>query len=50
MEQRDYSKMTEREALEILRKEWPEYNKATDQTIKDGGDLVDWLSILESFA
>lgn len=46
----DYSKMTEQEALEILRKEWPEYNKATDQTLKDGDSLIQWLSILESFA
>lgn len=45
----DYSKMTE-EALEILRRDWPEYNKATEQTIKDGDSLVDWLEILESFA
>lgn len=47
---RTESKMTEQEALEILRRDWPEYNKATDQTIKDGGSLVDWLETLESFA
>lgn len=44
------SKVTEQEALEILRRDWPEYNKATDQAIKDGGSLVEWLGILESFA
>ena len=44
------SKMTEQEALEILRRDWPEYNKETDQTIKDGDSLVEWLGILESFA
>ena len=47
---RDCSQITEQEALEILRKEWPEYNKATDQTLKDGDSLIQWLSILESFA
>ena len=44
------SKMTEQEALEILRRDWPEDNKATERTIKDGGSLVDWLETLESFA
>ena len=44
------SKMTEQEALEILRRDWPEDNKATEQTIRDGGSLVDWLETLESFA
>ena len=43
-------KMTEQEALEILCRDWPEYNKETDQTIKDGDSLVEWLGILESFA
>ena len=47
---RTESKMTEQEALEILRQDWPEYNKETDQTIKDGDSLVEWLGILESFA
>ena len=46
----DYSKMTEQEALDILRRDWPEYNKATDQTLADGESLVKWLSTLESFA
>ena len=48
--QRDYSKMTEEEALEILRRDWPEYNRSTDQELKEGGSMVKWLSILESFA
>ena len=48
--QRDYKKMTEEEALEILKRDWPEYNRETEQTAKDGESLVQWLSILESFA
>lgn len=48
--ERDYKKMTEQEALEILNRDWPEYSKATEQTIKDGDSLVQWLSVLESFA
>lgn len=48
--QRDYTKMTEQEALEILRKEWPEYNPETNQALKDGDSMVKWLSTLESFA
>ena len=47
---RDYSKMTEQEALEILRKEWPEYNTTTEMVLSEGDSLVDWLSTLESFA
>lgn len=47
--QRDYSKMTEQEALEILNRDWPEDHKATEQTIKNGDSLVEWLSVLESF-
>ena len=46
---RDYSKMTEQEALEILQREWPEYSRQTEQNLKDGNSLVEWLSILESF-
>ena len=46
----DYKNMTEQEALEILHRDWPEYNKETDQTIKDGDSLVEWLGTLESFA
>lgn len=46
---RDYSQITEQEALEILRKEWPEYNKATNQVLKDGDSVIEWLSTLESF-
>lgn len=48
--QMDYSKMTEQEALEILHKEWPEYNRQTEQNLKDGVSMVKWLSTLESFA
>ena len=46
----DYKNMTEEEALEILRRDWPEWDRQTEQNIKDGYSLVDWLSILESFA
>ena len=46
----DYSKMTEEEALEILRRDWPEYNRETDRSLKEGRSMVKWLSILESFA
>ncbi len=46
----DYSKMTEEEALEILRRDWPEYNQETDRGLKEGRSMVKWLSILESFA
>lgn len=42
--------MTEQQALEILRRDWPEYNKATDQALKDGESMVAWLATLESFA
>lgn len=48
--QRNYSKMTEQEALEILNRDWPEYKEETKQTMKDGDSLVKWLSVLESFA
>ena len=48
--ERDYSRMTEQEALEILTNEWPEYSKATDMRRADGKSMVEWLSILESFA
>ena len=48
--ERDYSRMTEQEALEILTNEWPEYNKATEMKLADGENMVEWLSILESFA
>ena len=48
--QMDYSKMTEQEALEILRRDWPEYNQATEMKLAEGNSMVEWLSILESFA
>ena len=43
-------KMTEEQALEILRRDWPEYDKTTDLMIKEGRSLVKWLGTLESFA
>ncbi len=48
--QTDDSKLTEQGALEILRREWPEYDMGTDQMLQDGESMVKWLSILESFA
>ena len=48
--ERDYEKMTEQEALDILRKEWQDYEKQTEQNRKDGMSMVQWLSVLESFA
>ena len=47
--QTDYSKLSEQEALEVLRREWPEYNHATDQKLQDGISMVEWLNTLESF-
>ncbi len=42
--------LKEQEALETLRRDWPEYDQATDQKLKDGESMVKWLSNLESFA
>ena len=42
--------LTEEQALETLRKDWPEYNKATEMKLKEGQSMVEWLSTLESFA
>ncbi len=47
--ERNYDKMTEEEALEILRKEWPDYSERTEQALKAGCDMVEWLSVLDSF-
>ena len=46
----DYENMTEEQALEILRRDWPEYNGATEMNLQEGKSMVEWLSILESFA
>ena len=46
----DYENMTEEHVLEILRRDWPDYNKITDRRLKEGKSMVEWLSILESFA
>lgn len=48
--ERDYSRMTEQEALEILNRDWKDYSRETEQMKKDGRNMVEWLSILESFA
>lgn len=46
----NYKEMSEEEALEILHKEWPEWDEQTEINRQDGSSLVHWLSILESFA
>ena len=45
--ERNYDKMTEEEALEILRKEWPDYSEWTEQALKGGYNMVEWLSVLD---
>ena len=45
--ERNYDKMTEEEALEILRKEWPDYSEWTEGMLKDGYNMVEWLSVLD---
>ena len=45
--ERNYDKMTEEEALEILRKEWPDYIEETEQELKAGCNMVEWLSVLD---
>lgn len=45
--ERNYDKMTEEEALEILRKEWPDYSEWTGQALKGGYNMVEWLSVLD---
>ena len=47
---RENRNLTEEQALEILRRDWPEYDKTTDLMIKEGRSLVKWLGTLESFA
>lgn len=47
--ERNYDKMTEEEALEILRKEWPDYSEKTERLLKLGRNMVEWLSVLDSF-
>lgn len=47
--ERNYDKMTEEEALKILRKEWPDYSEWTEKMLKGGYNMVEWLSVLDSF-
>ena len=47
---RENRNLTEEQALEILRWDWPEYNQQTEQNLKDGVSMVAWLETLESFA
>lgn len=37
------------EAAEIIKREYPEYSRQVDQCLKDGSDLVEFLSVLNSF-
>ena len=39
--ERNYDKMTEEEALEILHKEWPDYSEWTEKMLKGGYDMVE---------
>ena len=41
--------MSQQEALEVIKAEYPEFTKNAEQWIKDGRDLVEFLSWLESF-
>lgn len=41
--------MTEQEALEIIKAEYPEFTKDAEQMIKDGTSVAQMLSTLESF-
>lgn len=48
-ERPDYSKMTQEEALKRIVEEYPEYTNTAIQTIRDGDDLVKFLSVLDSY-
>ncbi|MGN0998782.1 MAG: hypothetical protein ACI4PO_04445 [Faecousia sp.] len=48
-EQPDYSKMTREEALKRIAMDYPEDIRAAIQIILDGGDLVKFLSVLDSY-
>lgn len=41
--------MTEQEALETIKAEYPEFTKDAEQTIRDGESVSSLLSTLESF-
>ena len=45
----EVDRMTEQEALEIIKAEYPEFTKHAEQSIKDGESVVQLLSMLESF-
>ena len=42
-------KMTQEEALKRIVEEYPEYTNTAIQTIRDGDDLVKFLSVLDSY-
>lgn len=48
-ERPDYSKMTQEEALKRIVEEYPEFTKDAIQMIRDGENLVDFVSTLDSF-
>jgi hypothetical protein len=41
--------MTEQEALERIKQEYPEFAKQAEQDIKDGVSVKELLSVLDSF-
>ena len=49
MEQRNYAQMTQEQALQRIVTEYPEFIADAIQIIKDGRNLVDFLSTLDSF-
>ena len=42
-------RMTQQEAMEVIKAEYPEFTKDAEQWVQDGQDLVEFLSWLESF-
>lgn len=45
----DYSKMTQEEAYRRIEQEYPEYISTAIQIIRDNGNLVEFVSILDSY-
>ena len=42
--------MTQKEALEEIRERFPDFTEEAEQMLKDGENLVQYLSVLRSFA
>lgn len=45
----DYSKMSQEEAFQRIAAEYPEYISTAMQIIRDNGNLVEFVSILDSY-